>query len=128
MRTFAIISTVVYLLVRSLRGSGVLPDLLAFYAGDFLCLPVVLSLSILFLHKWFGKPALKLGLEHIVVAFISFSIVFEWVLPRQNAQYIADAWDVVAYGLGATLFWIVQKKAIPSAVIAHPGWRKREVE
>lgn len=46
----------------------------------------------------------------ILVAFVAFSLVFELILPKKSAMYVADVWDVVSYALGGLIFYFLQKK------------------
>ncbi len=87
------------------------PVFLKNYLADFLCLPVVLTLTIWTIQKIKKDKSLRLNTLKIFVAFLYVSIFFEWILPQFSKQYVADCFDVLAYGFGAIYFYIIQKKS-----------------
>jgi hypothetical protein len=41
----------------------------------------------------------------VLVGWLYFSLLFKILLPRWSDQYVADPWDVLAYGIGAAFFY-----------------------
>lgn len=75
------------------------------YLDDLLCFPIVLNLTLFLLRKIYQNPDYRFTTMQIVFAVAYFSLVFEVVLPYFSENYRGDIWDVVAYGLGAIVFW-----------------------
>lgn len=75
------------------------------YLDDLLCFPIVLTLILFLLRKIYRNPHYRFTTTQIVFAVAYFSLVFEVFLPYFSANYRGDVWDVVAYGLGAWVFW-----------------------
>jgi len=80
--------------------------------NDLLLIPCALP-PLLYLHRKFRlrkvdipPTALEVGL-HLVV----WSLVCEAVGPAFVAGTTADPWDVVAYGVGAVVSWVVWNRA-----------------
>ena len=43
-----------------------------------------------------------------VFTLIYVSILFEWVLPKINAKYTADYYDIIMYIVGLLVFYFIQ--------------------
>lgn len=79
-----------------------------FYVNDFLCMPVVLTISlkaVQFLKKDFS---IRLPLLLVLTLTSFYAIYFEYFLPQVEARYTADWLDVVMYFSGALIFYILQ--------------------
>lgn len=87
-----------------------LPKTIRHYLNDLLCMPLVLSLSLAVIRIL--KKNNQLYVPFITVALVTlyYSLHFEWLLPKFNPRYTADAMDVVLYGFGAMLFYKFQKR------------------
>lgn len=86
------------------------PQFFKNYLADFLCLPIVLTFTLFLIRKLKKQETIQLSILKIGVAFAYVSIFFEGFLPFISSNYTADYWDVLAYFLGATYFYIIQKK------------------
>jgi hypothetical protein len=73
------------------------------YLGDFLSLPLLLSIA-LAAHRLLIDRADTLPVAWVVGAWLVVAIWFEGLLPRWSAQAVADPFDVLAYALGALAF------------------------
>lgn len=85
-----------------------LPNWVRNYAGDVLCLPIVLSLSLAILRRVRTTPTMLLSPLNVAVAFVYVSVLFEGVLPYYSSNYVADVFDLVAYGCGAIIYYLIQ--------------------
>jgi hypothetical protein len=74
------------------------------YLDDLLCMPVLLSISLILLRLILKMPDLSLTVKQTVFSFVYLSVVFEIILPLYSAKYTADPFDVIAYGIGAVIF------------------------
>ncbi len=48
-------------------------------------------------------------LKHILIIGLICSIAWELVTPVFVSESIGDFWDVISYGLGFTLYWIIKR-------------------
>lgn len=85
------------------------PDWVRFYAADFLCMPIVLSICLWGVRAWKSDANLRLSLFNILSVVGFYSVYFEVYLPPRNQRYTADIWDVGMYLGGALLFYLVQE-------------------
>lgn len=95
-----------YLICRALRWStgasfGALVDS---YFADVLALPVVLAITEDVL-RWLKGYTVRLTGGMILFAWVYLSVLLEWVAPYYTKNAVADGYDVLAYGLGALLFY-----------------------
>jgi len=84
-------------LLVSKKAEVVLPTLLDSYLADFLCLPILLSLSLFILRIVKQNKSLFLSKMMIFVSFLYVSLLFEVFLPYFSIKYTADLLDLVAY-------------------------------
>ncbi|MDQ4139229.1 MAG: magnesium citrate secondary transporter [Bacteroidota bacterium] len=86
------------------------------YLDDLLAMPVVLTLAVAVQRQWVYRNAqYSLSKAQIIFAVFYVSVLFEGILPIFSAKYTRDAWDVLAYILGAWVFYrfINQRQSIP---------------
>jgi hypothetical protein len=88
------------------------PSFVHSYLDDLVVMPILLTITCVFLRIVFKQENLQLELPMIVSAFILLSIVFEFVLPRYSSNFYADKWDVVCYGIGTVVYILGERKAI----------------
>ena len=76
------------------------------YFDDLLALPVSLGITLQIYH-WIHpkREKFRFKKEHILVAFLYVSLVFEGFLPWYSEVYIRDLWDIICYGLGSLIFY-----------------------
>lgn len=113
---YVLLSFGVFLIVQCLKFFCVAgPEWIFHYLNDFLAIPMVATLC---LHGvWLIKEdrSIRLNGFAILSLVVLFSVVFEYYLPQQDHRYTGDVWDVVCYGLGGVVFYILQKMASDSA-------------
>lgn len=85
------------------------PNWVRFYAADFLCMPIVLSVCLFIVRRWKQAPRMQLSLLSILSLTTFYSLYFEAYLPPRSERYTGDIWDVVMYFTGAMLFYFIQK-------------------
>lgn len=86
-----------------------LPNSVAFYLNDLLCMPIVLSLCLAAM-RWLKKDQhIYMPWMAIILITLYYSFHFEWLLPRFMARYTADLTDVGLYFVGAIMFYVFQK-------------------
>ena len=83
------------------------------YFADVLCLPLLLSFSLLLLRHFKKENTLWLNTNQIIFTLIYTSILFEFVLPKYSDRYTSDFFDFFAYSFGTFFFYIFQKKICP---------------
>jgi hypothetical protein len=88
-------------------GHWPLPTLLSSYLADLLALPLLLTLALAFMRRWyFRQPAFVLPGTWVVATWASLAIWFEVLLPAlRPLAATADPLDVLAYAVGGFIFW-----------------------
>ncbi len=88
------------------KGFGIFVPFVHAYLDDLLAIPVILGIT-LQIYRWIHplRQNFRFKKEHIFVAFLYVSVVFEGFLPWYSDQYIRDFWDILCYGLGAIIFY-----------------------
>lgn len=82
------------------------------YLDDLLAMPVVLGIT-LQVYRWIHplKENFTFSKAQVVVGWVYFSFLFEFLLPRWSSTYTADILDVLCYGIGAIIFHkLINKK------------------
>jgi hypothetical protein len=76
------------------------------YMDDLLAMPVVLGIT-LQAFQWIHplRAGFRFTKVQVLVGWLYFSLLFEILLPRWSDHYVADPWDVLAYGIGAAFFY-----------------------
>ncbi len=76
------------------------------YGDDFLCMPVVLGIALYLMRRFvLRNPNYVFSKTQIIFAVAYYAFAFEYVLPKYHIAYTADKFDVIAYSLGAFLFY-----------------------
>ena len=91
-------------------GRVPVPAFFSHYFADLLCMPLLLSSTVLFMRWLKADAGLYLSGAMILVGTLYVSLVFECVLPLFFQRYTADVWDVVMYVVGGGLFGVFQKR------------------
>jgi len=88
----------------------ILPTWLRFYANDFLCMPIILSVCLASIRYW--KKNINLYIPGYVVFLVTayYNFHFEWLAPQLFGRYTSDWVDVLLYAFGALLFYVFQKR------------------
>lgn len=92
-----------------------LPSLINNYLNNLLCMPVVLTLCLIVLHLIKKNYSLTIPIFVIVSITLYYIVYFEWFLPKTNERYTADPIDVVLYIIGATAFYLMQKRWVKTS-------------
>ncbi|WP_439880871.1 magnesium citrate secondary transporter [Pontibacter sp. MBLB2868] len=74
------------------------------HLDDLLCLPIILTIILAAERAYFQNPYFRLPWHYTLLALLSFTVVFEVILPAFSDRYTADALDIIAYSLGAVIF------------------------
>jgi hypothetical protein len=71
-----------------------------------MAMPVVLGIT-LQVYRWIhpSRDNFTFSKAQVVVGWVYFSFLFEFLLPRWSITYTADLWDVFCYGIGAIIFY-----------------------
>ena len=85
------------------------PKIIRNYYADLVALPIMLSIILTILRHLKSEKNLVLSKYKVFVAFIYLSVVFEFILPYFSLRYTRDYYDVVAYAIGASIFYFYQK-------------------
>ncbi len=88
------------------------PTLVSSYFADLLSLPILLTLSVLFIRKVQGDRNFKLDFSKIIFVLVYQSLVFELLLPAISARYTSDPYDVLAYAVGGCFFFLFQRRLV----------------
>lgn len=92
------------------RQELAMSQFIQFYLTDFLCLPIILCLTLMFLRLYKKNEILHLTPLKIIAAFIYVSLLFEIFLPKYFSGYTADIFDVVSYGFWGIIYYFIQKR------------------
>lgn len=85
-----------------------MPRWVRFYVNDFLCMPVVLTISLKAVHFLKKDNSIRLPLLLILTLTSIYAVYFEYYMPLVEPRYTADWLDVVMYFSGAMLFYWLQ--------------------
>lgn len=100
-----IISAFSYLFLKICQKLGYHFPFFHDYLADFLCMPVVLSLALAFMRIVKQSPNYQLNIVQIIFATIFYSLLFEVIFPHFSPNMTSDWLDILAYFLGAFIFW-----------------------
>lgn len=101
---------IVWLTVRAFRHIGEPLPLINGYLTDFVAVPVIAHIAIMFTRKvvlrnnYYTYP-----LSYLLFLAAYTSIVFEWIMPRYSSTYTSDIWDIVAYFAGALFYFFIHR-------------------
>jgi len=84
------------------------PTWFSSYFADLLCMPLLLSYSVIMIRKIKKTPSLILNKKMILFAFIYVSIVFEIILPEISTKFTRDYLDILMYFIGSIVFYLFQ--------------------
>jgi hypothetical protein len=87
-----------------------LPKFINNYLNDFLIIPIVLFICLLFLRWSRNDKEFSLSLPIILYVCLLYSILFEFVFPEYLARYTKDYIDIILYFTGGITFYKLQSK------------------
>lgn len=101
--------------LQIVEASGRAPVWVTSFAGDLLCLPLVLGLVLWAHRRLAGRgPAYTLPHWHGWLTLALFAVYFEGLLPHLKSGVVGDPVDVLMYLLGYLIF---------EGLMNHPGRR-----
>lgn len=88
------------------KSKGVSIPIVHAYLDDIMAMPVVLGIT-LQVFNWIHplKNRLVFTKKQIIIGWLYFSFMFEYVLPKWSTTHTSDILDVLCYGLGAIFFY-----------------------
>ncbi|MFP5470693.1 MAG: hypothetical protein ACLGGV_03790 [Bacteroidia bacterium] len=86
-----------------------LPSWYVNYAADVVCLPLILSITLVLMRKIKRWHYFYLTNGMLATSLISVSLTFEAILPLYDKKYTADVWDVLFYFIGVIFFYFIQQ-------------------
>lgn len=100
---------ILYCSVRICRSYDVvLPGWINGYLTDLLCMPLVFMICLVGVRFIKRNPQIEISKWLILVLFVEYAVVFEWILPARSDIYTADLLDVFMYAIGCILFYFLQ--------------------
>jgi hypothetical protein len=90
-----------------LKKEAFYPKPLKYYLGDLLCMPIVLSMSLIIMSIIYFKKYARLSLVQIGLSTILFSLYFELLLPTISKSYVQDPLDVICYISGGLIYGLL---------------------
>lgn len=87
-----------------------LPSWYVNYAADVVCLPLILTVTLVLIRKIKRWSYFYLTNGMLLVALSYTTILFEWILPHYFTKYTADIVDVFMYLVGLIIFYFLQQR------------------
>ena len=87
-----------------------LPTIVTNYANDLLYLPLVLGAIEFIIRQLKKDSSFGLPLGFVIFLAISYSIYFEYYLPKVDARYTSDCIDVILYFVGGIAYFFIGNK------------------
>jgi hypothetical protein len=110
-KSYIIIATALYAIHLLCKFNNIsVPVWFSSYFADFLCMPLLLSYTLILIRKIKKLPEFVLSWQMIVFATVYVSVVFEVVLPYFSLRFRGDWVDVGMYILGGIVYYWGQKK------------------
>lgn len=109
---YFVICVIAYLLIRLDRATQWIlwPEFIRYNMNDFLCLPIILTLTTCILRYLKQDSSIQLSGILIFGEALFYSVLFEVLLPLYSITYTADYIDVIMYILGAYFYWVMINK------------------
>lgn len=83
--------------------------------ADLLCMPIVFYIASNLISLIKKDSFFRLSKLQVFVGFLYFSVLFEVILPNYNSKYTGDWFDVLMYGLGSLIYYMIQSMSIKKA-------------
>ena len=87
-----------------------LPTIVTNYANDLLYLPLVLGAIEFIIRQLKKDSSFGLPLGFVIFLAISYSIYFEYYLPKVAARYTSHCNDVILYFVGGIAYFFIGNK------------------
>lgn len=88
-----------------------LPKIINNYLNDFLIIPILLFICLLFLRWSRNEPNFRFNFGIILYICLMYSILFEFVFPNYLARYTKDYVDIILYFASGFIFYKLQNKS-----------------
>lgn len=109
---FFYISLFIFLSILILKHFEIsMPTWVRFYVNDFLCMPVVLTISLKAVQLIKKDRSIRLPLLLVLLLTSFYSLYFEYYLPMVEPRYTGDWLDVVMYFSGALVFYWLEHRS-----------------
>ena len=86
------------------------PTIINNYLNDLLYIPLVIGTIEFIIRRVKKDSSFKLPFGFVIFLAISYSIYFEYYLPKINPRYTADWIDVILYFIGGFAFFFIGSK------------------
>jgi hypothetical protein len=97
------LAILIFILDKIIQNFFHAPIWLSSYLDDFLLLPIFLGSALLVQQKFINqKFTFKITL--VIVVWLIFSVLFEFLFPSLISGYTSDYWDILVYGLGGVYY------------------------
>lgn len=106
---FLLVGLTVYLLQKS---EVLLPYFVRNYLNDILIMPLMLKFITILLKRLYGAD-FRLTNFHLLIIWIYFSFLFEFIFPLYLDRYTADFFDIIAYLVGVLIFKLIEQNGTP---------------
>lgn len=104
-------SVLLYLGVKLCRLFSIqIPTLITNYLADLVCMPIVLSSCLVGVRLTKKSTQYRLTGIQIFAMTSFYAVLFELYLPKINPIYTGDSYDVVAYFIGAIVYFLVYQQ------------------
>ncbi|WP_066839684.1 hypothetical protein [Rufibacter ruber] len=80
------------------------PAWVRFYLDDLLCLPLVLTVTLLVMRFFYGHQV-RFSKYHVLFTVLYFALAFEVFFPLFLPRYTGDGVDAGLYALGGWIFY-----------------------
>lgn len=96
-----------YFFAHYLQHTGRGPELVRFYAKDFLLVPLLISATEI-TAQFLNRP-IAIRTREVIVAVVAVSVAFEWLIPTISASGEGDIWDIAMYTAGGLFFLLLSR-------------------
>lgn len=99
-----------FLLNWTLQRFGIHVPIIHAYMDDLICIPVLLFPTLLIFRAFIYRSNSYIFPDfYIVLVWLVLCVCFELIFPAWSNKYVADEWDMGLYGVGAVIFWFMQR-------------------
>jgi hypothetical protein len=106
-----ILTTFLFASSQLLQATNIGSRFIFSYLDDLVVMPIILTVALVLIRVLFQKPNFEFPKSYLFVAFVYFSIYFEWWIPQVNNAFTSDWMDIVCYGIGTLVYFQSRKSA-----------------
>ncbi|HAW19950.1 MAG TPA: hypothetical protein DCX14_07195 [Flavobacteriales bacterium] len=86
------------------------PSFFHSYFEDLIAVPIVLFSALLFIRLVLpDQQHYAISKKQILIITTIFVVHFELLMPALSHRFVSDPLDIIAYAIGSTAFWLIQK-------------------